>query len=733
MKRFLLIAMLLGTTVPAEAGVWDVYTNVRQVREILVDSSHVYSATSGGLYINDFSSGHKVVRIYNSASGIGGHDLNALARAGNTAWMGGSAGILTAFDLQTEAVATFPLELGVSTIEALAVTTDTVWIGADIGLGLFLPKLNGGVLKEVYSHFGSLPADMAVRDVVLDDSTIWVVTEGGVAKANRGDPSLYLPTRWSVYTDPALDLASGRVGTQWRDSFYVGTDSGLAVFTGSGFASRFTDEPVRSLYSDNDTLWIGSAHGVFIANGDSVVKLTTQNLQSVPMDAIARRPGAELWAALPGNDLYYNVLGSVWFIRLELSQPAAGSFREVALADGLIWTALGGGGANYLDTFGEWQAVPDIIATPSAPTNGVTVAPSGVYFNGWGQGFHWVQPDGDSVLVVQYDATNTLLGATDGSVSYTVVSDIAVDPFGGRWVANKLADSGQVLVYFPPSGTPQSVFGEPDSLVDTRVNTLLLTDNLLWIGFDGGGLGVLDFNYTPLNHADDTYYHYNANDDRLPNDNVVALLQDRAGAVWVGTPGGLARVDVSVFPFLSLDFADLQPADGSVLSLEVDDGNNIWVGTVKGLARIPDGQFAPDSVWFVGETPLPDNQVNGLTFDETASVMWVATENGLGRLPLAPVEQVPGGELEVYPNPLVLRFDGDYATFSVPFGARVDIFNVAGDCVRTLDRVGAVNAGTRWDGRNDAGKLVASGLYIFRVTYLDGTTGRGRIGVVRQR
>ena len=61
----------------------------------------------------------------------------------------------------------------------------------------------------------------------------------------------------------------------------------------------------------------------------------------------------------------------------------------------------------------------------------------------------------------------------------------------------------------------------------------------------------------------------------------------------------------------------------------------------------------------------------------------------------------------------------------VPAGSQVDIFTVAGDRVRTLSEVYV------WDGRNESGELVASGLYLFRVRYEDGTIGRGRLGVVR--
>ena len=50
---------------------------------------------------------------------------------------------------------------------------------------------------------------------------------------------------------------------------------------------------------------------------------------------------------------------------------------------------------------------------------------------------------------------------------------------------------------------------------------------------------------------------------------------------------------------------------------------------------------------------------------------------------------------------------------------------LAGDHVRTLGEP------YRWDGRNEHGTYVASGLYLFRVKYPDGSEASGRLGVVR--
>jgi ligand-binding sensor domain-containing protein len=312
---------------------------------------------------------------------------------------------------------------------------------------------------------------------------------------------------------------------------------------------------------------------------------------------------------------------------------------------------------------------------------------------------------------------------------YTVVIDAEVTEFGGIWAANRYTHNGQSLVYFAPGYSPQVVYSTTDGFPSSDMLVTLLTGDILWVGFNGLGLYALDTRGTPEIKGDDDLEVFRVEDTGLPSDVITALLEDKSGQIWVGTPGGLARFSPEFFPFITpLDYTDLGAASTSVLALASDLRNNIWVGTEHGLARIPSGSLTADSVWFAGATPLPDNRVYGLAADVETNALWIGTDNGLARFTLgagSAAEQP--AEPAVYPNPFYIRSDMDSVTIAVPFGAHVDIFSIAGDRVRSL------NATNRWDGRNESGEPVASGLYVFRVTYPDGSTGRGRIGVVRFR
>jgi hypothetical protein len=463
--------------------------------------------------------------------------------------------------------------------------------------------------------------------------------------------------------------------------------------------------------------------------------LESINLKGVRPEAIARVPGGDLWVGFDGADLFHYGSDSTWFLQELVNQPGGTAAAGVSLAEGAVWCAHLGDGASYLGTDNLWRQVPGITASPGSPLYSVRSVGSRTYYPGWGQGVYIVSTTGGSVSLTQFDATNSLLEPVTGSATYTVVADVAADAAGGFWAANRKtrAPTLRSLVYFPPSDTPQVAFGPADSLGDNDMTVMLLVGNRLWIGYNGAGLAVLDFAGTPSITADDAVYKFQSTSTPylsrpLPSDVITCLATDRAGFIWVGTPGGLARLDAEFFPFLVVDPAEVAPTGPEILSLVADAGNQLWVGTGKGLARIPNGALLADSFWFAGSTPLPDNRVLNLALDSSAARLWIGTGNGLANLTvLARVSAGDSAALSVFPSPLHLTSDADVATFQVPFGTRVDIFTLAGDRVRTLvtDNI--------WDGRNEAGQFVATGLYLIRVTYADGSTASGRLGVIRER
>ena len=88
-------------------------------------------------------------------------------------------------------------------------------------------------------------------------------------------------------------------------------------------------------------------------------------------------------------------------------------------------------------------------------------------------------------------------------------------------------------------------------------------------------------------HPDGTRRMYTTADG-LPNNFVLAMHKDRAGNLWVGTYGGLSRLEKD--RFVSSPRGSKEDRDW-VWSLFEDRENNLWVGMNGGLVRLRDDAF----------------------------------------------------------------------------------------------------------------------------------------------
>lgn len=719
---FAVIAVLLALAPATQSWAsWQVHTNVKTVRRLLAYSNSVWAVTSGGLYRHDdLGSGFDII---NTGDGLGDHDLNALARSGDSFWVAGANRVLSVWVAGTGETERFPLGLDITTVEALCNMGNTLWIGCDRGVGLFDKTMQGGLLKEVYTQLGTLPMESGVRELELYGGLLWVCAEAGMVSADPGSPSLHVPSSWTHYADPTGALSAARRLEVFQDSLFVASDSGLYVWTGSTFAERSTVYSVRDLAADGDTLWLATDSGAVSYSGGNFANAPTLNLRPADLYSVAKVPGGNLWVAFPQANLYEYGSFQPWFVEHQVNQPPGSTFSGLDQAYAILYCAQWEQAASFLRSDGAWFVLPGATPSAGAPTLTVRGLEPFLYVCGAGAGVHVTTGLTDQVTFTQYNSANSALEGVAQNPNYTVVSDVAAYPGGGFWAANREALNGQALVFFGPNGTPQVVYGQADGLPGNDISALLLSGDRLWIAYNGAGLGVLEFAGTPTVRTDDTYTHYTQNDIALPTDVINCLVEGFDHHIWAGTPAGLVRLDTEFFPFLSVEPAHVEPAGNDILCLEQDVSGAIWAGTSRGLVRLPNGQLTPDSTWFAGSSPLPNERVRSLKHDDWAPRMWIGTQNGLAVLDLvaAQVSDAPN----VFPNPFEIRYSGDRATFEVPAGSVVDIFTLAGDRVFTL------TTDYQWDGNNESGTPVASGLYLYRVKFNDGSVAQGRLGVVR--
>ncbi|MCP4204420.1 MAG: SpoIIE family protein phosphatase [bacterium] len=235
--------------------------------------------------------------------------------------------------------------------------------------------------------------------------------------------------------------------------------------------------------------------------------------------------------------------------------------------------------------------------------------------------------------------------ADPNSLSHDAVSSIVEDAKGRLWVGTgdtEAEDGGGGLNLFDRATERFTRYRhdpeDPASLGHNAIMELAADPSGgLWIGTTGGGLDrmPLSVNGSPAF----THFRHDPDDPgSLSNDVVFALTLDQEGNVWVGTEGGLNRLNREAGPGDARFTRYRQDPDGRgglasdyISELFFEPGGSLWVGTWTGVLH----KFDPVSEKFYRFEHHPDdpdslssnNGVTALLVDRT-EILWVATWGG---------------------------------------------------------------------------------------------------------
>jgi diguanylate cyclase (GGDEF)-like protein len=170
----------------------------------------------------------------------------------------------------------------------------------------------------------------------------------------------------------------------------------------------------------------------------------------------------------------------------------------------------------------------------------------------------------------------SVLGTRDG-LSNSSVSSIVQDKRGFIWFGTQGGLDRYDGYAFK---TFESVPFDSDCLSDDMVQTLYLDGDVLWVG-TYGGLNRLDLKTERFT----VYRNEAGKSDSLSNNTVVAISRDKLGRLWVGTLDGLDRLDEKTGTFVRYDERAGDPKSlqsDLIRALKLDRAGRLWIGTSGG-------------------------------------------------------------------------------------------------------------------------------------------------------
>ncbi len=485
-----------------------------------------------------------------------------------------------------------------------------LWIGTSQGL-----NRHDGYSFEVYKHrpgdSGSLSENIVVAIHEDRRGRLWIGTEGGGLnlfergeqrfRHFRHDPS----DPRSLSQDYVNVILEDRTGVLW-----VGCETELNRFDGSAAFTRYLHDP------------------------EDPASLASNGVEALLEDSSGR-----LWIGTEnGLELYDRAADAFVHYRHDPEDPRSLMHPKVTELiedrDGTLWLGTEAGLDHFDPRTGRFIHFVHDRSDPNSLSPGkvhaLWVDRRGELWVGTLGGLCRLDRERGTFLRFRHDPTDSQ------SLSSDMVRSIYEDRTGILWFGTTTG-----LNKYVPAHRQFAVYRQGaelgTGLSSRNISTVVEDqDGGLWIGTLDRGLDHLDAERrSVVNHGPES-------DDPagLPSAAVEALYLDRTGALWVGGPGGLARLEHDHrgrrrFVHYKHDPRDPRSlANDSVLSLFEDSAGRLWVGTVRGLElfdRASDGflHMTADSPVLAG---LGWEEFYDMLEDRSGELWFAAYGAGLYRL-----------------------------------------------------------------------------------------------------
>ena len=319
------------------------------------------------------------------------------------------------------------------------------------------------------------------------------------------------------------------------------------------------------------------------------------------------------------------------------------------------------------------------------------------------------------------------LGVTVGDPGSYRVAGLAFDTENNLWISN--FGASQQLRVRKNDGVWKN-FTVPFPLFQNALSQILIDDNnYKWIVAPlGNGLICYHHGTSIENINDDRWRRFGAGagNGNLPSNEVMCIVKDKNGFIWVGTTDGIGVLQCTqdVFSAQGCDailpivpngnFSGYLFKGQEVRSIAVDGADRKWVATKNGVFLISAGGEKVIYRFTEDNSPLLSNEVKKIAIDGKTGEVYFATQKGICSFRSTATEGKEENEkVLVFPNPVPPDFTGTIGIRGLVNNAIVKITELDG---RLVYQTRALGGQAIWDGKNYRGQRISSGVYLVLVS-----------------
>lgn len=340
--------------------------------------------------------------------------------------------------------------------------------------------------------------------------------------------------------------------------------------------------------------------------------------------------------------------------------------------------------------------------------------------------------------------------ASNGSPNYVRTDGIVYDQQGKLYCLN--SGSSTAIIMRDAAGTwsglmDNVLIDQPNKSMRGIIGSIIDSRGLLWF---------------VNKHSDHpSFYAFNPQDetivrfDRFVNQDgsslgdyvvVNCICEDLNGNIWIGTNMGPVYITTNEMSDNSLgviqykvprndgtDYADYLLAGNEITCMAVDKAGRKWFGTNgNGVYLISADNNTQEQHFTTDNSKLLSNTIESIAINDQTGEVFFGTERGLCSYVSDATQtntEMNKDNVWAYPNPVTPEYNGLITVTGLTLNADVKILSANGALVAE----GRSNGGTfTWDGNDQKGRKVASGVYMVVTATSDGNKGTVcKIAIIR--
>ncbi len=351
----------------------------------------------------------------------------------------------------------------------------------------------------------------------------------------------------------------------------------------------------------------------------------------------------------------------------------------------------------------------------------------------------------DGKLTHYYNKDNSILeGAVDGDKildnNYVLVHSLLSEKDGSLWILNSQAQHNSILQL---KDNQLSAYNHPELMANgyslpAMVGMMKDSRNFIWFVND--------------NHENPAIVCYQPESDEVtvmkkPFSNqdgtdinlyyIRCIKEDLEHNLWIGTDQGPfyitpqelttdkpALMQVKVPRNDGTNYADYLLSGVDIICMAIDEANRKWLGTNNnGIYLISEDNLSQIHHFTTNNSPLLSNTIESIAINDATGEVFIGTDKGLCSYmsdASQASDEMNKDNVWAYPNPVKPDYTGPITITGLSFDADIKIVSSNG----TLVNQGRSNGGTyTWDGCDQKGKRVASGIYMVETATSDGSKG----------